>query len=82
MQGAKLRYVIKSVADTNMAVKFHRDVLSLQLKFESPGWSEFRDGRKPRRSAGPASRRWHLTLRARQLRKFLKFSGFHQGQSS
>jgi uncharacterized glyoxalase superfamily protein PhnB len=26
------------------AVKFYRDVLGLQLKFESPGWSEFVTG--------------------------------------
>src|SRR5438093_13473735 len=44
MQGTKLRYVIKFVADMNKAVKFHRDVLGLQLKFESPGWSEFVTG--------------------------------------
>jgi lactoylglutathione lyase len=25
----------------NKAVKFHRDALGLQIKFESPGWSEF-----------------------------------------
>jgi len=37
MQGTKLRYVIKFVADMNKAVEFHRDVLGLQLKFESPG---------------------------------------------
>jgi hypothetical protein len=41
MQGAQLRYVIKFVADMDKAVKFHRDVLGLKLKFESPGWSEF-----------------------------------------
>src|SRR5207244_11008692 len=44
MGGTKLRYVIKFVADMNKAVKFHRDVLGLQLKFESPGWSEFVTG--------------------------------------
>jgi len=26
------------------AVKFYRDVLGLQVKFESPGWSEFVTG--------------------------------------
>jgi len=40
----KLTYVIKFVADMNRAVKFYRDVLGLQLKFESPGWSEFVTG--------------------------------------
>jgi catechol 2,3-dioxygenase-like lactoylglutathione lyase family enzyme len=32
----KLGYVIKFVADMNRAVKFYRDVLGLDLKFESP----------------------------------------------
>ena len=40
----KLSYVIKFVADMNRAVKFYRDVLGFQLKFESPGWSEFVTG--------------------------------------
>src|SRR6202023_2857164 len=40
-QGTQLRYAIKFVADMNKAVKFHRDALGLQIKFESPGWSEF-----------------------------------------
>ena len=40
----QLSYVIKFVADMDKAVKFHRDVLSLKLKFESPGWSEFETG--------------------------------------
>ena len=44
MQGTQLRYVIKFVADMNKAVKFYRDVLGLQLKFESSGWSEFVTG--------------------------------------
>ena len=44
MQGTQLRYAIKFVADMDKAVKFHRDVLGLQLKFESPGWSEFVTG--------------------------------------
>jgi lactoylglutathione lyase len=39
-----LRYVIKFVADMDKAVKFHRDVLGLTVKFESPGWSEFAAG--------------------------------------
>ena len=41
MQGTQLSYAIKFVADMEKAVKFYRDVLGLQLKFESPGWSEF-----------------------------------------
>jgi lactoylglutathione lyase len=40
----KLAYTIKYVADMNRAVKFYRDVLGLQLKFESPEWSEFVTG--------------------------------------
>ena len=44
MQGTQFRYVIKFVADMNKAVKFYRDVLGLQLKFESSGWSEFVTG--------------------------------------
>ena len=40
----KLGYVIEFVSDMNRAVKFYRDVLGFQLKFESPGWSEFVTG--------------------------------------
>jgi predicted enzyme related to lactoylglutathione lyase len=40
----KLGYVIEFVSDMNRAVKFYRDVLGLQLTFESPGWSEFVTG--------------------------------------
>jgi catechol 2,3-dioxygenase-like lactoylglutathione lyase family enzyme len=36
MQATQLRYVIKFVADMDKAVKFHRDVLGLKVKFESP----------------------------------------------
>ena len=41
---AKLTYVIKFVADMDRAVKFYRDTLGLNLKFQSPGWSEFSTG--------------------------------------
>jgi predicted enzyme related to lactoylglutathione lyase len=44
MEGAQLRHVIKFVANMDKAVKFHRDVLGLKVKFESPGWSEFATG--------------------------------------
>ncbi len=44
MQGTQLGYVIKFVSDMGKTVKFYRDVLGLQLKFESPGWSEFVTG--------------------------------------
>ena len=37
----KLNYAIKFVADMDKAVAFHRDVLGLMLKFQSPEWSEF-----------------------------------------
>jgi lactoylglutathione lyase len=50
----KLSYVIKFVADMDRAVKFYRDALGLQLKFESPGWSEFVTG-ETRLALHPAS---------------------------
>ena len=40
----KLGYVIEFVRYMNCAVKFYRDGLGFQLKFESPGWSEFVTG--------------------------------------
>ena len=40
----QLTYAIKYVADMGRAVAFHRDVLGLPLKFESPEWSEFATG--------------------------------------
>jgi catechol 2,3-dioxygenase-like lactoylglutathione lyase family enzyme len=44
MEGTHFRYVIKFVADMGKAVNFYRDVLGLQLKFESPSWSAFVTG--------------------------------------
>jgi lactoylglutathione lyase len=44
MQGIQLRYVIKFVADMDKALKFYRDVMGLQVKFESSGWSDFVTG--------------------------------------
>ena len=44
MQKTQLRYAIKFVADMDKAVKFYRDVIGLEIKFESPGWSEFVTG--------------------------------------
>ena len=44
MEGTHFRYVIKFVADMGKAVKFYRDVLGLELKFESPDWSSFVTG--------------------------------------
>jgi len=40
----KFRYAIKFVADVDKAVAFHRDVLGLKLRFQSPGWTEFDTG--------------------------------------
>lgn len=40
----RLSYVMKFVEDMDRAVRFHRDVLGLPLKFHSPGWSEFSTG--------------------------------------
>ena len=41
---ARVTYVIKFVADMDAAVAFHRDKLGLDLKFQSPDWSEFSTG--------------------------------------
>ena len=40
----RLVYVMKFVADMDEAVVFHRDRLGLELKFQSPFWSEFATG--------------------------------------
>jgi catechol 2,3-dioxygenase-like lactoylglutathione lyase family enzyme len=40
----RLTYAIKYVGDMDRAVAFHRDVLGLELKFQSPFWSEFATG--------------------------------------
>ena len=40
----QLSYVIKFVSQMDQAVAFHRDVLGLKLKFQSPEWSEFLTG--------------------------------------
>lgn len=40
----KLGYAIHFVADMERAVAFYRDTLGLELKFSSPGWSEFATG--------------------------------------
>lgn len=41
---AQLTYVIKFVADMSKAVAFYRDTIGLNLKFQSPEWSEFITG--------------------------------------
>jgi lactoylglutathione lyase len=40
----QLSYAIKFVDDMDRAVAFHRDVLGLPLKFQSPEWTEFATG--------------------------------------
>ena len=61
MAGAQFKYAMKFVADMNQAVKFYRDVVGLQLKFESPHWSEFLTGettlaRHPASDKNPAGK--------------------------
>jgi lactoylglutathione lyase len=40
----RLTYAIKYVADMERAVTFYRDKLGLELKFQSPFWTEFATG--------------------------------------
>jgi lactoylglutathione lyase len=40
----RLGYAIHYVADMDRAVAFYRDTVGLELKFSSPGWSEFATG--------------------------------------
>lgn len=40
----KLTYVIKYVSDMERAVKFYKDQLGFDLRFQSPDWSEFETG--------------------------------------
>jgi predicted enzyme related to lactoylglutathione lyase len=40
----KLGYVIKYVADMDNAVAYFRDKIGLELRFQSPDWSEFATG--------------------------------------
>jgi catechol 2,3-dioxygenase-like lactoylglutathione lyase family enzyme len=40
----RLTYAIKYVADMEAAIDFYRDKLGLELKFQSPFWSEFATG--------------------------------------
>ncbi len=37
----RVNYVIVFVGDMDRSVAFYRDVIGLQLKFESPAWTEF-----------------------------------------
>ena len=38
----RVHYSIILVSDMEQSVAFYRDVVGMPLKFESPGWSEFR----------------------------------------
>ena len=40
----RLTYAIRYVADMDRALAYHRDVLGLDLAFQSPFWSEFATG--------------------------------------
>jgi lactoylglutathione lyase len=40
----KVDYIMVNVSDMGRSVAFYRDTVGLQLKFESPGWSEFHTG--------------------------------------
>ena len=40
----RLNYAIKYVADMDQAIAFYRDKLGLELKFQSPFWTEFATG--------------------------------------
>ena len=40
----RLTYAIKYVADMDRAIAYYRDKLGLELKFQSPFWSEFVTG--------------------------------------
>ena len=37
----RVNYAIVFVGDMDRSVAFYRDVIGLQLKFESPAWTEF-----------------------------------------
>jgi catechol 2,3-dioxygenase-like lactoylglutathione lyase family enzyme len=40
----RLTYAIKYVADMDRAIAFYRDKLGLELRFQSPFWTEFATG--------------------------------------
>jgi lactoylglutathione lyase len=40
----RLTYAIKYVADMDRTIAFYRDKLGLELKFQSPFWTEFATG--------------------------------------
>lgn len=39
-----VNYLMVNVSDMSRSVAFYRDILGLQLRFETPGWTEFETG--------------------------------------
>ena len=62
----KVDYVMIIVSDMKRSVEFYRDKLGLQLKFESPEWTEFLTGTTTLalHSGGEPSERLHGKKRA------------------
>jgi lactoylglutathione lyase len=50
-------YVIVFVSDMSTSVRFYRDVLGLQLRFETPDWTEFETGTTTIALHGKSARR-------------------------
>jgi lactoylglutathione lyase len=80
-------YAIKYVADMGAAVRFHREQLGLEVRFESPHWSEFETGgttialhlASPERPAGSCE----LGFRVPDIgQKLAKFKGSEGAQCS
>jgi catechol 2,3-dioxygenase-like lactoylglutathione lyase family enzyme len=46
----QLDYTMIVVSDMQRSVEFYRDKLGIPLKFQSPDWTEFATGTKPRES--------------------------------
>ena len=72
----RLTYAIKYVADMEQPIAFYRDKLGLELKFESPFWTEFSTGETVL-ALHPASeenrrRRGRTRLRCRRSRRILR----------
>jgi len=44
----QLDYTMIVVSDMQRSVEFYRDKLGIPLKFQSPDWTEFATGTKPR----------------------------------
>jgi lactoylglutathione lyase len=58
----RLTYVMAFVDDMDAATRFHRDVLHLPLRFQSPGWTEFDTGDVTLALHGASPERPHGTL--------------------